>query len=103
MQFATAEVLNSRTFQSLQRRANIFLTPPEIMKLFDTLVEEKMWWDAFLEMVRDFEILTELPEKEFLKKVRAAYLLPRCFCVTLCVLDSRSVRSKFDIGIIRMG
>ena len=60
-------------------------------------------WDAFLEMVRDFEILTELPEKEFLKKVRAAYLLPRCFCVTLCVLDSRSVRSKFDIGIIRMG
>ena len=43
MQCATAEVLNSRMFQSLQRRSNIFLTPPEIMKLFDTLVEEKMW------------------------------------------------------------
>ena len=52
---------------------NIFLTSPEVVKLFDMLVEGQVWFSAFSRMVKDFEILTDQPERNFFRRVRIVF------------------------------
>jgi Ca2+-binding EF-hand superfamily protein len=65
-------VLNSRKFCSLPRRQNLFLTPPEVVKCLQMLYAEQVWFDAFLEMVTDFEIYRD-DAKLREKKVRTVF------------------------------
>ena len=65
-------VLNSRQFCSLPRRQNLFLTPPEVVKLYKMLCAEQVWFNAFMEMVVDFEIYPG-DEAQRLKRVRAVF------------------------------
>jgi len=67
------DTMNSGRFQSLKRRDNVFLTSPEILSLFDLLTEDSFWWDAFLQMIRDFEIMTDLPAVDFETRVRQVF------------------------------
>jgi Ca2+-binding EF-hand superfamily protein len=65
-------VLNSRKFCSLSRRQNLFLTPPEVVKCLQTLFAEQVWFNAFMEMVVDFEIYPG-DEKQRVKRVREVF------------------------------
>jgi Ca2+-binding EF-hand superfamily protein len=72
------ETINSHLFQPNQRRNNVFLTYPEIMNMFDFIATHPVngsaiWWSAFVEMVRDFEILTDLPKDKFNATVRKTF------------------------------
>jgi Ca2+-binding EF-hand superfamily protein len=65
-------VLNSRKFCSLPRRQNLYLTPPEVVKCLQMLYAEQVWFNAFMEMVEEFEIYPE-DEKVRMKKVRQVF------------------------------
>jgi len=67
------DCLNDWHFQSTARRDNCFIALPEMMKMYDMLTESSLWWDAFQEMITDFEILTDLPKVEFTRRVRQVF------------------------------